>query len=83
MEQQHGRLIKGHSPDSTLKMAMIVGRKSAVVAGVETFLFSRMTQGMWIMPGTRMPPSHDEALHCTPTRQHAIRPSSQSHVSHV
>ena len=49
---------------STWKMDMIVGKKSAVVVGVEMFLFSRITHGMWIMPGTRIPPSQEEALHC-------------------
>ena len=36
-------------------------RPSSKRAGVEMFLFSKMTQGMWIMPGTRMPPSHELA----------------------
>ena len=50
--------------DWTWKMAMMVGRKSAVVAGVEMFMFVLIAHGTWIMPGTRIPPSHDEALHC-------------------
>ena len=48
---------------STWKIPMIVGRKSAVVVGVDMFLFSKITHGIWIIPGTRIPPSHELALH--------------------
>ena len=42
----------------------MVGMKSAVVAGVLTFLLDVMSRGKCIRPGTRMPPSHIDALHC-------------------
>ena len=41
--------------DFTSKIERIVGMKSAVVAGVLTFLFEEISQGTCIRPGTRMP----------------------------